>query len=761
MNRIALFGTASTLLLGAGASSAQQGTLPSAQPAVSDTVEDIVVTARKVSENLQSVPVAVTALNGAALANASIRTTNDLQSQIPNLYIQKSSNDPQAFYVAIRGQKQDDLPLTLDPSVGIYINGMYVPRTYGLASALVDLDRVEVLRGPQGTLYGRNTTGGAISFFGKDPTDKLGASVDVTGGNYGAWNVVGILNAPLADGVGLRIVGQRGEHDGYGHDALGRDLDDEDSSYLRATLKGQIGSRITATLWGDYSKNKTGGLIAKFAGISQGSPPGGAATVEAAAENGDLSDAAIGAAVGQLQSYTHTNGFYDTNGTARGASRYEGEKAGLDVKADLGGGITLRSITGYQHFRRTAGGDLDGTPVNILTSLLGTYDRYLSEEIQLLGGNKRFNWVVGLYGGDERGKEYSVNTILADINPGNPNDFDAFVRNRSGAVFAQANWEFIDGWRLTGGARYSSDRREIISLNTNAGVCVVPAPGVESTPPGDSQCPRTFKKTFSKPSWLASIDHQFTRDIMGYAKVSRGYRTGGFNYRGANEEETFASFQPEIVTEYEVGAKTELFDRHLRFNVAAYHDDYRDIQRSITVPTSGGAPATIVTNAAKARINGFETEATLRVSHQFTLNGSAGLTDAKYKKFVDLTGDRSGEHFDVPKWTASAGARLTQPTRWGEAALQADLHWQSKVYLVPSAPTLSQVAQSEYGLLDLRATLDLDRWNAQIALFGKNVAGKHYLASAISLESALGYNYVVPGEPRTFGIEITKRFGGI
>jgi hypothetical protein len=186
------------------------------------------------------------------------------------------------------------------------------------------------------------------------------------------------------------------------------------------------------------------------------------------------------------------------------------------------------------------------------------------------------------------------------------------VRNRSGAVFAQANWEFIDGWRLTGGARYSSDRREIISLNTNAGVCIVPAPSVQSTPPGASQCPRAFEKTFSKPSWLASVDHQFTPDILGYAKASRGYRTGGFNYRGANEQETFASFKPESVTEYEVGAKTELFDRHLRFNVAAYHDDYSDIQRSITVPTSGGAPATIVTNAAKARINGSRKIAILR-----------------------------------------------------------------------------------------------------------------------------------------------------
>ena len=168
-----------------------------------------------------------------------------------------------------------------------------------------------------------------------------------------------------------------------------------------------------------------------------------------------------------------------------------------------------------------------------------------------------------------------------------------------------------------------------------------------------------------------------------------------------------------------------------------------------------------MTNAASAHIDGLEAETIWQVAPAFTLNGSLGITDANYRRFVDLTGDRTGEHFDIPKWTAAGTARYTHDTPYGEAAFQVDYHWQSKVYLVPSAPTVSQVEDNAYGLLDARATLDVEKYNLQIALFGKNLTGRHYLASAISLETALGYNYVIPGDPRTFGIELTKHFGGI
>ena len=184
-------------------------------------LQEVVVTARRYSENIQTVPIAITAITGDQLKNQSVNTVKDLQ--VPSLYIQQGFDDPQTLQLTLRGRKQNDATLAVDPSVGVYTDGFYNPRSIGMAGALLDVSRVEVLRGPQGTLYGRNTTGGAISIYTNDPTDSLSGSADLTVGNYGAWNVAGILNLPITDRIDARFVAMRSKHDGYGHDGAGRE----------------------------------------------------------------------------------------------------------------------------------------------------------------------------------------------------------------------------------------------------------------------------------------------------------------------------------------------------------------------------------------------------------------------------------------------------------------------------------------------------------------------------------------------------------
>jgi iron complex outermembrane receptor protein len=747
-----------------------------AADAASDQMGEILVTARKVSEDVQRVPIALTVLDAKDLSQRSVANIADLQAAVPNLILQTMPNEPQALTLSIRGQKQNDTTLTLDPSVGLYIDGLYYPRTYGLRGALVDLEQVEVLRGPQGTLFGRNTTGGALDIKSKDPTNELGGSIDATGGNFGTSNVIAIANIPLGSSTALRLVAQHGEHNGWGEDADGRSLNAERTTYVRAKLKTEFGDNVTALLSGTYSESKNSGGIFKLSGLAAatpGSPPGGLATLQAASEGGGLTPAGIGAALGSLNNiigahaFPGAPGFYDTSGTFPESSYFRGVSTHLDITARLPGGITLRSITGYENLYRATESDLDGTPYGLINGVLNAdNERYASQEFQVLGGAPDLNWVGGVYVGDETGRELNEAVVLVDLNPTNPTEFKPQVHNKNQAVFGQANWEFAPGWRLTGGARESHDDRSIDSSNTNATGCVVPAPGVEVTgEPGNplngpSQCPRNFSTSSSAPSWLISLDDQILPSAMMYAKVSHGYRTGGVNFRGSNTVESFSSFAPETVTEYEVGLKSQWFDHRLRLNIAAYHDDYKNIQRSVSIATFSGVPSTVVTNAASAKINGMELESAFRVTPEFTLEANAGLTDAYYGRFVDITGNRSHESFGIPKWVAGASARYERSTPFGLATARLDFRYQTGVILEPSTPTPDEVRQAGYGLLNARLSIAVAK-DLDVAVFGKNLAGIEYNVSAVSVESSLGYNYVLPGEPRTFGAEFIKRFGSM
>jgi iron complex outermembrane receptor protein len=356
-----------------------------------------------------------------------------------------------------------------------------------------------------------------------------------------------------------------------------------------------------------------------------------------------------------------------------------------------------------------------------------------------------------------------VSDTVPAISPTSPTIYDATVRNRSLAVFAQGIWEFVPSWRLTAGARYSEDRRVLISANSNrTNTCVVPAPGVTviTAAPSSRQCPRKFEDSSSDPSWLLSLDHEFSQDVLAYAKYATGYRSGGRNFKGSGNIGTFIGFDPETVTEYEVGLKSYFLDRKIRFNLAVYYDDYQDVQKVATITLPGTTALSSQTvNAAKASVQGVEADVIWRVTDDFTLNGAAGLVDGEYKRFVDLTGDRSNEPFDVPEWTFNVGGRYVMPTAVGDLGLQVDYQWQDEYYLDPQAYDVVDFVQPSRGLLGARVSLEVEDWNAQFALVGKNLTDKEYLASGASPYKSLGFNFAVVGEPRTVGLEFVKRFG--
>ena len=721
-------------------------------------IEEVVVVARRIEENIQDVPLAITALSSDQLRNQSITTIQDLSAAVPNLLISPAAADPSAIYIGIRGQVLGDALLTIDSPIGLYFDDVNVPRTYGMTGALVDIQRVEVLRGPQGTLYGRNTTGGAVSFYTVDPKDELGGYLNFRAGNYNLTSVEGAANIPLSNTLTSRFVVAKTQRDGYGHDGLGRSALDDDSEYYRAKLKLTL-ENFSALLNIDHTELRNYGGLSTLSGLTPGSalsPPGGLATIETAAELGlnPANPIDLATAYSTLQSELNRSDFYRNSGNyLPQASSFNGTSAALKLEWELSDNLSFRSITGYRSINKTANLDLDGTRFHIVEALQETSDDFYSEELQLLGGDAQFNWVAGLYFGYETGKDYSDGTALPALTGNMISTIDGSVKSKNTAGFGQLNWEFAERWTMTLGARYSSERKELVSHNRSSpGGCNIPASLLDN--PG--VCTGSFSSTFTNPSWLASLQYAITDEINIYGKYARGFRAGGQNIRGSTFAETFASFDPEKVTEYEIGLKSQWLDRLLTFNAAMYYNEYSDVQRTILLNTGG--ISTAVTNAAKANLYGFETELRLHATDQLTLSGSVGYNHAKYQSFTDFTGDRSGEDWPTPELTYALSARYEQPTDFGSYSLQLNYNWQDDLNLSPSATLTSAVTQKAYGLLNTRINMRVESMNFDLALFGKNLTNEEYYTAATSLE-VLGFDQRFVGNPRTYGIEIKKMFG--
>jgi iron complex outermembrane receptor protein len=811
--------------------------------------DEIVVTARRVSENIQDVPLAVTAIGGSALQRQAIRNVTDLSSMVPNLQVKQGNTGGSGVAFTMRGQSQSNVGLLyIDPAVGAYVDGLAVPRNYGLRSGLVDVQRVEVLRGPQGTLYGRNTTGGAVSIITQDPKDEFGGSIRGTYGNYNTWDVLGILNVPLSEGIGLRLLAQHGEHDAYGRSLTsGVGLNDENSTYLRAKLKIDRG-RLKASLMADYFNYKSNNVYFHLVGLTPanvtetrfsgrvcipntaaalagGTGPRGAACTPAGggAGTGIFYGVAGGATTNVVRQHlglglTAANldtasrnlaqyiiryadppggDFYDTFGNSSGnytglnvpdnLTRTRGASAVVNLDYELTDELTARSISGWRYYKRDDAYDIDATPYPLFGSdSLTPFDNFYSEEAQLIGNYGALSFVAGLYYSYERGLDFSASMNLQPPGASNWGRADGLSVNTSKAVFAQANYKITDQLTLTLGARYTNEVKKIRNRNrsvSTAGVvsCSIPQ-SLLNDPTGPQaflvdpvtgavtgtlvNCGGNFRASFSEPTWLASLDYKITADVLVYGKVSRGFRGGGQQGRAATPTIplSFVPFAPEFVTEFEGGLKSDLFDRMLRLNLAVFYDKYTDVQRSLTLPKPDGSGGyTVVTNAGKARLWGIEAEAALKVTPEFTVEGNLAYLNPKYLVFNDfLLGDRTSEPWPAPKWTYVIGGRYQGEISDG-TTLDANLQWvwTGTRNLQPQGLARfygDENTQKGYGLLNGTLGVRLEETGIEISAYGRNILAKKYYVAGISLES-VGINTLIPSDPRTFGLQITKRFG--
>jgi len=761
-----------------------------AMPA-SAALSELVVTARKRAEGIQEVPIAITAFTGDQLKLQSVQDFRDIQYQVPGFRVGNGFSDANSVTLRLRGQGQADLNLTTDPSVGVYIDGALLPRTLGLRANMFDLERVEVLKGPQGTLYGKNTTGGAVNIITKKPDhDEFGGFVDVIAGDYDRIDVGAGINIPLSPGKSaLRVSAQSTNRDGFGDQAgSGRELRDDSANLVRAQLSFDANDKVSVLLAADYQDIDEEGAIVKMSGLvdpefTPGSivslaplattDPGFAPTATLEAMLALQAEGTLTPPAGLAALTDGSNLFaadaalrdfiggdpYVSNGTGPQFSKFETHGFSGTIEAEMDG-FDIKSITSYREFERSNRLDLDGTPFDILDVQFDTDDEIITQELQFTGTamEDKLDWLLGVFYSKEEGTDSSLNTATPTVEtlsptPFNPQFISGEIENKSWAVFGQGTFQITDLWSVTAGVRYTDEEKSMITSNTIGGACVVPgASPLAGLVPGFGECSANIEAEFDDYSYLLSSEFQINDDLLVYAKTSRGFRAGGHNLRGNGlAAESFSPFDPEIATDYEIGVKSDPANQKLRINAAVYFTDYEDVQRTAVTALPAGGVTTFTDNLGDGEIWGAELELYSQPIDNLFLSGTFDWVDAEYD---------DGVRFGTPEYTYSVSGRYVVPTGSGDLGFQADWYWQSEDNFFETTVLQDSVSQEDYGLLNARIDYDMPEKGMNFAVFAKNLTDEEYRVAAIEFSGAFGYNVAMTGDPLTWGVQFTKRFGG-
>lgn len=721
----------------------------------------IIVTARRQEENLQDTPVAITALSGAQLENRQILDVQDLQSAVPNMTIATYPGDPASVSIQLRGQVQSDLVATNDPAVAVYLDGVYLGRGNSGSLNLLDMQRVEVLRGPQGTLFGRNTTGGAINIVPNAPTNRFEGWVSSRVGNYNLYEVTGLINVPLGDTFAARVVGQHSQNDGYMTSRrTGRDFLDNNSDAFRATLLFEPTDNLHIQLTGDYSSLEGNGAGFKLIGVNPNHAVNFFPILLPTIDGGQ-----------PVNNYVDGDIYH--NESQRTDSFYSAEIWGVTgmIALDIGD-AELKSITAYRELSRDAAFDYDGTPYIVLEADSVDLDQYqISQEFQLNGTafNDALSYAFGAFYFRERAIDITRNDAFIGLSapPFRRGVTDGTATNISYALYGQFTYEFLPDTHVTAGLRYTWDERRLVNRNRSTFSTVYDGPVVSTacslTPSvldDPSVCQVSLSASYNYLSYSFGVDHQFDNFLL-YARTGRAYKSGGYNNRASNIPEAFAPFDPERLTDYEVGVKYETNDRRFHANLAAFYSDYRNMQRTLAVVTPGGQnpSANITTNAQSAHITGLEFEFGAVPTRGLNVGLSFGYLNPQYDVYQDLAppfADRSNEPFIfVSKFTVGASINYEFSTRIGEWRISADYSTRSEFYFVAADAR----PQEDYGTGNASiAFRPAGLPNLEVGAWVQNVFDEEYFINVTDLLPAVGIAAATPGAPRTYGLSVSFNF---
>ena len=737
--------------------------VPTAQ-ANNQGLADIIVTAEKRSESLQRTPLAISAVSSELIESRNITSAAQLGAIAPNITTTTGPNSSTHLIVHIRGIGESEPILTADPPVSLYVDGIVVGRSTGAIFDVVDLERIEVLRGPQGTLYGRNTTGGAVNFITRKPGDEFGVRVMAGYGNYDSLQTRVSLDTGRLGGSGIKatLSYMHKERDGYVDSLLQSDSKDP-GAYNNEAVRVAVAFDNDGPFRANYAFDWT---------QARAVAPASQLTVMGA---------------NQLAYFSRSPAYGGTQLVGPSADRLsqirsegtftfdETESHSLTLEADVTDDITIRSLTGWRRWRGdTLNTDIDGNaglrglvaspaPVGARDISIFGADKFnrqkqFTQELNLLGKFGPVDFLLGGFYFRERASEdnpqYYTFVIANPALPGGlgganlTNRLIYNTENVSKALFGQVTWNLDDQWSVTGGLRYTEDEK---TLDQRSPATLV----------------RTLNRKFSKLNYAATLQYQATPEFMVYARTASGYKAGGFNARAVNE-----GYDPESVTNYELGAKTDFFNRRLRINATLFYAKLDDKQLNQFTANSGGA-ASVTVNAGKGDFKGIELEVDALPIDQLRLNGSFGYTDRNFSEFrIFEPGVGFRDVADLARYSYSASTTFTGGAQYtfgdmlgGQLSARLDYTYRSKIYfnvlpLPAFAPFDQAIAAKGVGLLDGRIALskmELGGSRAEFAIWGRNLTNEKYRVSGIDFGS-LGFGTNTYGLPRTYGAEMRMEF---
>jgi iron complex outermembrane receptor protein len=742
----------------------------------------------------------------------------------------QTSGRPNSPVYGLRGIRPTESLYGQDPTVAIYFADVVMSPAESTNLGLFDLASVQVLKGPQGTLFGRNTTGGAVLLSPKRPGSSFAGDVMVGYGSYGKNETQLGVDIPLSDSLAIRLAGRTIDSDGYQTNVapgplFGSKLGGESTRDLRLSIVWNVTDSIENYTVLSYDKKDTNGR----AMVPQAGNPNPNATVHCYDGPGNplgannaanvtvpgnpcFNSNAVAGTVGPgepLPSYfdavqrAKNRSVNDIESDMPQYDKIESFSAVNTTTVNLGNDLTLKGIGGYRDFKTKMAIDLDSSLIpGILTAVGDEQLTSASYEVQLLGNSfDKLNWVTGLYWYYEDGPQHSPGDVSRGLSTATiPFTQQATIHNNSYSAFAQGTYKLADRWSLTAGARWTKDDKSMTIGTHTVTACALRDKNnvpIVSTGGDFSNCFVTLSDSFSKATGTLSLDYQLSDGMLLYAASRYGYRAGGFNLR-ATAPLTYAPFQPETVTDLELGTKADwsVGDWQMRSNVAVYRQWYDDIQRTVGVTSAGGVPGSAVQNAAKATVFGIEVQQTIAPTRDLSVQLNYAYTDPKYDNWTEVGSDAINPtapvaqqifpivdlsntpfHF-TPKHSASGTVTYTLPLKnAGEAlSFSAGASYRSGVW-INALQTSAAIARTPASIIPfLRqegyTTVDLNAgWNSiagsalDFAAYVKNATDKEYAVGGIQLYessytavSRVGVLTRAYGEPRTYGAQLRYRF---
>jgi iron complex outermembrane receptor protein len=706
--------------------------------AAAEATDEIVVTARRRAESLQDVPIAVTAYSGEALEEQGALDITDISDTTPNVTLEVSRGTNSTLSAFIRGVGQQDPVAGFEQGVGIYLDDVYLNRPQAAVLDIYDVERIEVLRGPQGTLYGRNTIGGAVKYVTRRLSDSPELRLRANVGTYKQLDGIVSASTPIGDGL-FRVGGSLAR---LTRDGFGDNLTTGEENYNRDVWAGRLSAELNnednvfVRIAADYTKDESNAR-------------GGHRLIPSLFTNAPVLD-----------------DVFDTRGGLTvPAQDVEGYGLSMNGEFEMTDILTFRTITAWRKDDSSTPIDFDALATPDL-DVAGLYNnRQFSQELQFLVDTGPFNLLVGGYFLDAKA-ETPFDVRLFSTVAGLSAFTNAVVNTETFAVFADATYDVTDQVSISVGGRYTWDEREASILRQNylgGGSTLF---GGLGTPFGAPSTNFRGKEEFNKFTPRASVAFKPTDDHTLYVSYSQGFKGGGFDPRGVganapdlngngvreqSEIADFLSFDPETVDSYEIGYKGSLLDRRLNVSLAAFRADYSDVQ----IPGSAGCTVNglqtfcgVVTNAGKARFQGFEAEANARIAEDFAtdgdvlrLSGALGYIDAEFREYITFVAGRGSvdvadnrEVQNTPKWTASGTLGYERPMGDGELSASTTLSYRSKTYQfeIPN-PFLDQKG---YALLDASLVYRAPDGRWSVGLHGKNLLDKEYKTSGYTFLAA-------------------------